>query len=344
MRQAQQEFMDWHGTGMSIMEISHRSKEFIGVAEAAEENLRDLLKVPRNYHLLFMHGGSQGQFSAIPMNIIDNFSHAAYVHTGVWSGIALEEANRLTNKVKLIACSADKNFTYIPDQNTWAEHEGAAYLHYVDNETVHAVEFPKPPKNINVPLVVDMSSNLLTRSVNVEDYGIIYACAQKNLGPSGITLVIIRDDLLDRTPHDLTPRILNYRLQVKKKSMVNTPPTYSWYMVGLVAEWVKAQDGLDAMDKQAKARSKPLYDYLDQTEFYHCPVDPAARSRINVIFFLHDEKLNEHFLQEALESGMSGLKGHRVLGGMRASMYNAMPQAGADQLLAFMKDFEKKHG
>lgn len=343
MRQAQEEFMDWHGSGVSVMEFSHRSKEFIGVAEAVEKSLRDLLGIPDNYHVLFMHGGAQTQFAAIPMNIMGDFSRAAYVQTGVWGGIAIDEAKRLC-KADLIASSEDRGFTYIPEQNTWADCSDAAYLHYVDNETVHAVEFPKKPKGINVPLVVDMSSNLLTRPINVEDYGLVYACAQKNLGPSGVTVVIVRDELLERKPYDLIPRVFDYRGQVQKKSMVNTPATFPWYMLGLVAEWVKDQGGLVEMDKRAKARSKPLYDYLYQTDFYRSPVDWAVHSRMNVVFFLQDEKLNERFLQEALEAGMASLKGHRVVGGMRASMYNAMPQEGADCLLEFMKDFEKRNG
>lgn len=343
MRQAKEEFMDWHGSGMSVMEISHRSKEFIGVAEAAEESLRDLLKIPHNYHVLFMHGGSQGQFSAIPMNIMGDFKRAAYVHTGVWGGIAIDEAKRLTS-ADVVASAEDKAFTCIPEQSTWSDCSNAAYLHYVDNETVHAVEFPKMPEGIDVPLVVDMSSNLLSRPVDVHRYGIIYACAQKNLGPSGMTVVIVRDDLLERKPFEMIPRIFDYRRQVQKSSMVNTPATFPWYMIGLVADWVKDEGGLVEMDKRAKARSKPLCEYLSQTEFYHSPVDPAVQSRMNVVFFLKDESLNERFLQEALDAGMAGLKGHRVVGGMRASMYNAMPQAGADCLLQFMKDFEKRYG
>ncbi len=343
MLQAQEEFIDWHRTGMSIMEMSHRSKTFIAVAEAAECSLRDVLNVPSHYHILFMHGGAQGQFSAIPMNLIGDFSWAAYVKTGVWGSLAYNEAVRLC-KADVVASAEDKNCTYIPDQSTWLDCNEAAYLHYVDNETVHAVEFPEKPNAIPVPLVADMSSNLLTRPININDYGLIYACAQKNLGPSGITVVIVRDDLLLRRPNSLIPSVFDYRRQVDRKSMVNTPSTFPWYMLGLVVEWVKSEGGLEAMDQRAKSRSKPLYDYLDQTDFFSNPVDKKVRSRMNVIFFLKDDALNEIFLQEALAAGLSGLKGHRLLGGMRASMYNAMPQQGADCLLAFMKDFERRYG
>lgn len=344
LRQVHEELWDWHGHGMSVMEFSHRCEEFIGIAESAELSLREVLNVPHNYHILFMHGGSQGQFSAIPLNLMADFSHASYVHTGVWSGIAIDEAKRLCKQVDVIASSEETHFTTIPDQDSWGDCRDAAYLHYVDNETVQAVEFPEKPKNIDVPFIVDMSSNLLTRPINIEDYGLVYACAQKNLGPAGITVVIVRDDLLSRKPHDAIPRIFDYRRQVDKKSMVNTPATFPWYVLGLVVEWVKTEGGVEVMDQRAKARSKLLYDYLDQTGFYAAPVEKSVRSRVNVVFFLKDDNLTEHFIQESIEAGMSGLKGHRVLGGIRASMYNAMPQEGADCLLAFMKDFEKRYG
>jgi len=344
MRQIKEELIDWHGIGISIMELSHRCSEFIGVAEAAEQSLRDLLNIPYNYHILFMHGGGQGQFSAIPMNLMDDYSHAAYVQTGVWGKIAIDEAKRLCKKVTVIANSEDKNHTYIPDQKTWSNCSDAAYLHYVDNETVNGVEFVEPPKNMSIPLIVDMSSNLLSRPIKIEDYGLIYACAQKNLGPSGITVVIVKDELLSRKPYDRIPRIFDYRRQAEKQSMVNTPSTFPWYVIGLVTEWVKAEGGLAEMDRRAKQRSKLLYDFIDQSDFYSNPVDPAVRSRMNVIFFLKDESLNERFLQQAVEVGLSGLKGHRLLGGMRASMYIAMSQAGADALVDFMKDFEKQYG
>jgi len=339
MRQAQEEFMDWHGMGMSVMELSHRSKEFIAVAEEAERDLRELLSVPKNYHVLFMHGGSQGQFAAVPMNLLGDHKKAAYVQTGVWGKIAIDEGARFCD-AQVVASSEDRNHTYVPEQSTWEACEDAAYLHYIDNETVNAVEFSKPPEGLDIPLVVDMSSNLLSRPINVSDFGLIYACAQKNLGPSGITVVIVRDDLLERKPIPTTPKIFDYRQQVKKNSMVNTPATYPWYLLGLVTKWVKEKGGLIEMNKRAEQRSQLLYDYVDQSEFYSNPVAPNARSRMNVIFMLRDESLNEKFVKEALEANISGIKGHRLLGGMRASMYNAMPQTGAEALLSFMQDFE----
>jgi len=343
MQQAQDEFMDWHETGMSVMEISHRGKDFIAIAEETENTLRDILNIPSNYHVLFMHGGSQGQFSAVPMNFLDERKKAAYVQTGVWGKIAIAEANRFCD-AKVIASAEDRNHTYIPAFNDWESCEDAAYLHYVDNETVNGVEFSQVPAGFDVPLVVDMSSNLLSRPVNVSDFGLIYACAQKNLGPAGITIVIIRDDLLAREPQFTIPKILDYSKVADKKSMLNTPPTYPWYMVGLVAKWVKEQGGLEEMHQRALRRSQLLYDFIDQSEFYSNPVDSSVRSRMNVIFMLRDESLNQQFIDDALKANISGVKGHRLLGGMRASMYNAMPQAGAEALLAYMQGFEKRFG
>jgi phosphoserine aminotransferase len=343
MQQAQEELMDWHGRGVSIMEMSHRCKDFMAVADATETALREALQVPDNYRVLFLHGGAAGQFAAIPMNLMSDFSYAAYVQTGIWSKIAVEEADRFTT-VKVVANSEQDQYTVIPDEAAWGSYDDAAYLYYTDNETVHGIEFPVSPQKSQVPLVADMSSNLLTRPVNVSDFGLIFACSQKNLGPAGMSVVIVRDDLLSRKKLSNMPSIFDYSLQSSKGSMLNTPATFPWYMIGLVVDWVKEQGGLKVMDQRAKARSQPLYDYIDQTEFYSNSVNKAVRSRINVIFTLSQNSLEDVFLKEAAVAGMPGLKGHRSLGGVRASMYNAMPQKGADCLLSFMKDFEKRHG
>ena len=343
MARAQSEFMNWQQSGSSVMELSHRSAEFIALAESVELKLRQLLTVPDDYHVLFLHGGARGQFSAIPMNLMGDASHAAYVVTGIWGQQAHQEAESLC-KTSVIASTQSSQFTHIPDQSTWLPAGEAAYCHFVDNETVNGVEFPVRPTSLGVPWVADMSSNLLTRPVSVADYGLIYACAQKNLAPAGITVVIVKSSLLERRPMSFMPTIFDYRLQAKKGSMVNTPATFPWYMLGLVCDWVVAEGGVAAMDQRARARSEPIYAYLDATDFYRCPVAAPARSRMNVVFRCPDADLDALFVKAAATEGMTGLKGHRVVGGIRASMYNAMPQAGADQLLEFMKTFAQRYG
>lgn len=340
----QRELLDWHGTGISAMEFSHRSPEFIGIAHAAEAGLRRVLSVPETHRIVFMHGGSRGQFAAIPMNVLGPYDTAGYLVTGMWGALAYSEANQYCAPT-LLFDGAETGYTQLPTATAYSvAMDQCAYVHYVDNETVHGIEFTAPPAiDSSVPLIADMSSNLLTKPVDFSKFAMVYACAQKNIGPAGITIAIIREDLLARAPIKQTPSILNYQMQVKKESMVNTPATYPWYVVGLMADWVSSAGGVSVMHERALARSSQLYAYIDQSDFYYNKVDPAVRSRINVVFKLRDEALNTAFLKEAEALGLSGLKGHRATGGMRASMYNAMPQVGSDKLLAHMQAFEARH-
>ncbi len=345
MQQAQTEFLNWHGTGVSIAEISHRSQPYLDVAKQAENDLRDLLNIPANYHVLFLPGGSRTQFSAIPMNLIGDFKSAAFVQTGHWGKCAAIEAARYLN-AKIIADSLRKDamhrvsdFATIPAQNTWQDFSDCAYLHYVDNETIHGVEFDFIPDSKNIPLVCDMSSNLLSRPFDVSKFGLIYACSQKNIAIAGITIVIIRDDLLQRKPHPALPSIMNYALQVKNNSMFNTPPTFEWYFAGLVFQWLKKQGGLDAMAQKNAEKSEKLYNYLDSQDFYKNNVDKKFRSRMNVVFNLPTPALEAEFVNAANKAGLIGLKGHSIGGGIRASIYNAMPIEGVDRLISFMQSF-----
>lgn len=343
MQQARAEFLDWHGTGMSVMEISHRSDEFIAIAQESEKDLREILNIPSNYHVLFLHGGGRSQFAMVPMNLIGQYKKAAYIQTGIWGKLSIEEARRFC-AVDIIADAEPTRFTTIPDISTWKSLDAAAYLSYVDNETVNGVEFPFVP-NIreDVPLVCDMSSNILSREIDISKFGLIYACAQKNMGIAGVTIVILRDDLLQREPMQPIPSMFEYRQHVDKESMLNTPPVYPWYMAGLIFKWMKAQGGVAALEKRNAHKAKKLYDYLEKTSFYSNPVEPRYRSRMNVIFTLPTKELDDHFVQEADKIGLNGLRGHRYLGGIRVSMYNAMPEAGIDALIAFMEDFETRY-
>ena len=344
MEQAQQEFLDWHGTGMSIMEMSHRGTHFNEIREQSTADLRALLAIPENYHILFLHGGSQSQFSMVPMNLLGEAASVAYLQTGLWSQLAVEEARRFAD-VALIADGAPSNYATIPSVPCWAALDPkAAYLFYTDNETVHGNEFSFVPGSGDIPLVCDMSSNILSRPIDVSRYGIIFACAQKNLGPAGVTVVIIRDDLLQRKPLATTPKMFRYQLHAEKQSMLNTSPTYPWYMVGLVLQWIKRQGGVEKMDECSIAKSQKLYQYIDQTDFYSNSVDPSVRSRINVVFNIQDPALESDFIEQALTKGLANLKGHRTVGGLRASLYTGMPEAGVDALILFMKDFERKYG
>lgn len=342
LEKAQAEMLDWNGTGMSVMEISHRSDAFKQVAEDATHTLRELLNVPNNYHILFLHGGARSQFAMVPMNILNGAKKAAYIQTGVWSDIAIAEAQKYAD-VEIICDAKVNDYTHIPDVSSWKTVSDAAYLYYVDNETVHGVEFPFIPEANGLPLVSDMSSNLLSRKFDVSQYGIVFACAQKNLGPAGVTIVIVRDDLLNREKIPDTPSMFDYTLQAEKHSMLNTSPTYPWYLCGLVLQWVKAQGGVKEMEARAAQRAQLLYNFIDQSDFYSNRVDPSCRSRMNVIFKTPNEALDKQFVEQATQAGLTGLKGHRFLGGLRASMYNAMPVAGAEALLNFMDDFAKTH-
>ncbi|MGA7180575.1 MAG: 3-phosphoserine/phosphohydroxythreonine transaminase [Thiobacillaceae bacterium] len=340
--QAQAELPDWHGSGMSVMEMSHRGKEFMGIAAQAEGDLRELMDIPSNYKVLFLQGGASSQFAMVPMNLLRGKTGADYLNTGEWSKKAIKEAKKFAS-VNVVASSEDKNFSYAPAQSAWKLDPNAAYVHYTPNETIGGVEIFWPPETGSVPLVADMSSTILSRPVDVSRYGVIYAGAQKNIGPAGLTIVIVRDDLIGQTVSG-TPTMFDYKTHADNDSMYNTPPTYGMYVAGLVFQWLKKLGGLAAMEKINVEKSGLLYDYLDSTGFYHSPVAKENRSRMNVPFTLKDAALDEAFLKGAKESGLLQLKGHRSVGGMRASIYNAMPMEGVAALVAYMKDFEKKNG
>lgn len=340
LRQAAEEMLDWHGSGMSVMEMSHRGKEFVSIAAEAEADLRKLLSVPDNYRVLFLQGGATGMFSAIPMNLLGTRRKADYVNTGSWSKKATKEAAKY-GEINLAAASPEGRLT-IPDQDAWKVSDDAAYLHYCTNETITGVEFHWVPE-VNAPLVADMSSTILSRPLDVSKFGLIYAGAQKNMGPAGLTLVIVRDDLIGETLAG-TPTVWDFKIQAEADSMSNTPPTYAWYMVGLVFKWILAQGGLEGMAERNQRKARTLYDAIDASEFYSNPVDVSCRSWMNVPFIMADSSLDKTFLAEAAEQGLMTLAGHRSVGGMRASLYNAMPQEGVDRLVAFMADFERRNG
>jgi phosphoserine aminotransferase len=342
LEQASQEMLDWHGCGTSVMEMSHRGKEFIGIAAAAEADLRELLGVPANYKVLFLQGGATLQFAAIPMNLLRGKSSADYVNTGEWAKKAIKEAKRYCS-VNIAASSEDKKFTYAPAQAAWKLDRNAAYVHVCTNETIGGVEFHWIPDTGDVPLVADMSSHILSRPVEVAKYGLIYAGAQKNIGPAGLTIVIVRDDLLGQAL-PITPSVLEYKAQSEADSMLNTPPTYGVYIAGLVFKWLKGLGGLKKMAELNSAKAQVLYEFLDQTEFYYSPVEKGDRSLMNVPFRLRNESLNDEFLKQAKERSMVELKGHRSVGGMRASIYNAMPIDGVKALVGFMREFQTRHG
>jgi phosphoserine aminotransferase len=342
LKQAAEELLDWHGSGMSVMEMSHRGKEFIAIHAQAEADLRELLAIPKNYKVLFMQGGGAGQFSLVPMNLLRGRVCADYVATGYWSQKAIAEARRYC-KVNIAASAEDGKFTYVPKQDRWQPDPEAAYVHITSNETIEGVEWHWIPDTNGVPLVADASSHILSRPLDVGRFGLIYAGAQKNIGPAGLTIVIVRDDLIG---HALpaTPSVFDYKVQAAADSMHNTPPSFALYVSGLVFQWLKKLGGLGKMEEINIAKAKLLYDYLDQTEFYRSAVAKEDRSRMNVSFHLRGDKLDAEFLKQAESRGLSQLKGHRALGGMRASIYNAMPIAGVQALVGFMREFERKHG
>ena len=341
--QAQAELPDWHGSGMSVMEMSHRGPEFTQILQEAEADFRQLLAVPDNYKVLFVQGGGAGQFSLVPMNILGDRRTADYVNTGSWSTGAIKEARRFC-EVNVVASSADRNFSYIPEFASWQRHADAAYLHYVANETIGGVEFNWIPDSGDVPLVADMSSNILSRPLDVSRFGLIYAGAQKNIGPAGVTMAIVRDDLLGRAL-PTTPHVFNYQNLASNSSMVNTPPTYGIYIAGLVFKWLQAQGGVAAMERRNMAKSELLYAAIAASDgFYVSPVDADCRSRMNVPFRLHDESLDAAFLKGAAAAGLLQLKGHKSVGGMRASIYNAMPIEGVQALVDYMQQFAGSKG
>ena len=342
LQQAAAEMLDWHGSGMSVMEMSHRGKEFISIADKAEADLRLLLSIPDDYKVLFLQGGAIGENAIVPMNLLAGRTAADYVNTGEWSKKSIKEAKKYCS-VNVAASSEDEHFTYIPRLETWKLTRDAAYVHICTNETIGGVEYQWTPDTGDVPLVADMSSHLLSRVVDVSRYGVIYGGAQKNAGPAGLTIVVVRGDLLDRAL-PITPSAFHWKAQAEADSMVNTPPTYAIYIAGLVFEWLLAQGGLPAIERANIAKSRLLYDYLGTTSFYRNDVREEDRSRMNVPFKLRDETLDEPFLKGAKEAGMVQLKGHRSVGGMRASIYNAMPIEGVKTLVDYMKDFERRQG
>ena len=342
LTRARDELLDWDGNGFSVMEASHRGPGFRAVAERAESDLRALLEIPANYRVLFVQGGATLQFAAVPLNLSGADDVADYVVTGSWGKKAVKEAGRYLN-AHVAADAADSSYTHIPAAESWQRSSGAAYLHYTPNETIGGVEFHDVPDSPDVPLVADMSSTILSRPVPVERFGVIYAGAQKNIGPAGLALVIVRDDLLGRSRPE-TPSVLDYQNMAEAGSMLNTPPTFAWYMAGLVFSWLREQGGLTVISEQNQRKARTLYAAIDGSGFYSNPVNPADRSWMNVPFTLAQPELDAVFLQEAGDAGLVNLKGHRSVGGMRASIYNAMPQAGVDALVAFMADFERRHG
>ena len=342
LQRAAAEMQDWHGSGMSVMEMSHRGKEFISIAAKAEADLRKLLAIPANYKVLFLQGGAIGENAIVPMNLLGVRPAADYVITGEWSKKSIKEARKYCTP-NVAASSEDLRFTYVPAQSTWKLDPGAAYVHVCTNETIGGVEYQWTPDTGDVPLVSDMSSHILSRVVDVAKFGVIYAGAQKNAGTAGMTLVIVRDDLLDRAL-PITPSAFHWKEQAAAESMVNTPATWSIYIAGLVFEWLQQQGGIEAIERRNVLKSALLYDYLDATRFYETAVRREDRSRMNVPFALHDPTLDEAFLEGAKEAGMVQLKGHRSVGGMRASIYNAMPIEGVRTLVTYMKDFERRHG
>jgi phosphoserine aminotransferase len=341
LEQARDELTDWHGSGMSVMEISHRSKAFLAVAAEAEADLRELLAIPADYKVLFMQGGATGQFSAIPMNLARAESSADYINTGSWSKKALGEARHYC-KVNVAADGAASNYTTVPPRADWKLTPGAAYLHYTPNETIGGVEFPFVPQ-VDAPLVVDMSSNILSRPIDVSRFGLIYAGAQKNIGPSGLCVVIVREQLLGHA-REGTPSVWNFKAVADEGSMLNTPPTFAWYLSGLVFKWLKRQGGLKAMGERNRAKAELLYATIDQSGFYRNPVDPACRSWMNVPFVLAKPELDKAFLTEAGQAGLTNLAGHRSVGGMRASLYNATSIEAVRALTEFMREFARRHG
>ncbi len=342
LEKARDEMIDHKGSGMSVMEMSHRGKEFVDIFDRAEAGLRDLMQIPNNYKVLFLQGGASSQFAMIPLNLLKGKTEADYIHTGMWSKKAIAEAKRYCT-VNTAFSSEDVNFNRVPKANELQLNPDAAYCHMTSNNTIFGTEFHYIPDTGDVPLVTDASSNILSRPVDVSSFGLIYAGAQKNIGPSGLTIVIIREDLVGSAA-DFTPTMFNYETHVKGNSMFNTPPTYAIYIAGLVFEWIKKKGGIVALEKINIRKAKKLYSCIDNSAFYDCPTESSSRSRMNVPFTLSNSELDGVFLEEAKAAGLVTLKGHRSVGGMRASIYNAMPEEGIDALIGFMEEFEQKHG
>ena len=342
LQQAQSEMLDWNGTGMSVMEIPFTSDEFQSIATQAQFNLRLLLDLPDNYHILFMQGGAYGHFALLAMNLLGKNKQADYVQTGHWSSRAINEARRYGD-INIVASSEESGFDHIPEQSEWRLDKKAAYCHITSNETANGVPFHWTPKTDDVPLIADVTSDFLVRKIDVSRYGMIYASAQKNIGTAGLTIVIIRDDLLDQSM-DITPAVFNYHEQAKNKSKVNTLPTYSIYIAGLVFRWLLNLGSLDEIEGLNKRKAEALYAVIDKDDQYQCSVHAADRSTVNICFNLNDKSMETVFLKEAASRGLINLKGHGARGGLRASLYNAMPQSGVDALINFMQDFFARNG
>ncbi len=343
LEQAQQEMTDWHGVGMSVMEMSHRGKDFISIAEKAEADLREVLNIPEHYKVLFLQGGASSQFAMVPLNLMGKVRKADYFDTGAWSAKAIKEAARYGH-VNIVASSMDQSYSTIPDRAHWELNEDAAYVHFTPNETIGGLEFDTEPETGDVPLVADMSSTILSRPIDVEKYGIIYAGAQKNIGPAGLTIVIVREDLVGKAGPN-TPAMMDYAVHDKAESMYNTPPTYAWYIAGMVFDWLLTNGGLLAMAEINERKASALYECIDNSGgFYTNPIEKIYRSWMNVPFVMADKELDAVFLAGAAEVGLVQLKGHRSVGGMRASIYNAMPEEGVQALISYMQDFQTKNG
>ena len=345
MRKASAEFLDWNHTGMSVMEMSHRSKEYMSVAHQIEADLREVMAIPDNYKVLFLHGGASMQFSAIPLNLTAEGDTVDYFNTGVWSSKSIKEASRYVN-VNLVTGGDCANPTEIPDVSEWSFSEDAKYIHLCSNETITGLEFQEDQLEHvfaqGKPVIADMSSNIMCRSIDVSRYAVIYAGAQKNIGPAGLSIMIIRDDLIGHA-RDITPTLLNWASYADNESMFNTPATYAWYLAGLVFEWLKSNGGVDAIAAVNERKANKLYDYIDQSEFYYNTINASQRSWMNVTFYLTNKDLEVEFVEASKVAGLLSLKGHKAFGGMRASIYNAMPEEGVDALIAFLEQFAKQH-
>lgn len=341
LQRAQEDLLDWQGAGLSVMEMSHRSIEFVRIAEFAEQDFRHLMGIDDDYAVLFLQGGASTQFSSVPLNLLGNKTTADYVNTGQWSAKAIKEAKRYCD-VNVVASSEASNFSTIPAFDSWQLNKDAAYLHYTPNETIGGLEFFWTPE-VDVPLVADMSSTILSRKVDVSKFGVIYAGAQKNIGPAGLTIAIVRRDLLGQSKA-FCPAMLDYKTMADAESLYNTPPTFAVYLAGLVFEWLKELGGLDEMEKINRRKAEKLYNYIDKSDFYSNPVEVQSRSLMNVPFTLADSSLDKVFLQGAEQEGFINLKGHRSVGGMRASIYNAVPEEAINELLHYMKDFAREYG
>ncbi|MBF0265185.1 MAG: 3-phosphoserine/phosphohydroxythreonine transaminase [Gammaproteobacteria bacterium] len=341
LKQASEEMLEWRDEGMSVMEMSHRGKAFMSIAAEAEADLRQLMSIPDNYKVMFLQGGASSQFAMIPLNLLSGKKTADYVNTGMWSKKAISEAKKYC-EVNVVASSEADNFTTIPDFSSWKLNPDSAYVHYTPNETIGGVEFNYIPDTGNIPLVADMSSTILSRKIDVSKFGMIYAGAQKNIGPAGLTVVIIREDLIGNAM-DITPSMMNYQTLSEADSMYNTPPTYSWYIAGLGFKWLLNNGGLDTIGEVNQRKAQKLYDAIDSIDLYDNPVEKQYRSWMNVPFTLKNSDLDAEFLSQAADKGLKTLKGHRSVGGMRASIYNAMPESGIDTLVEFMKEFAKEN-